>query len=247
MSVALCDASGEDRDEEDRGDHQALQAGRREGGAHGYRHHRHDRVRGAWLWPPEGAHGALPGRRIHRGFPPQDQGRGRRAGPFRRQGRRRGGGGGEDRQHRRRQDLRDAGGDRHSYSDRRAGSVGAVKDTRRRRVNRLALAVMTLLVLALAASAALAQQPATPAGGAAPTASAPAPSKIDKGDTAWMLTASALVLLMTAPGLALFYGGMVRQKNALATLMQSFIILAVISLQWVLWGYSLAFGPDRGG
>src|SRR5205823_7396715 len=54
-------------------------------------------------------------------------------------------------------------------------------------------------------------------------------------------------LLMTAPGLALFYGGMVRQKNALATLMQSFIIMAIISIQWVLWGYSLAFGPDKGG
>ena len=62
-----------------------------------------------------------------------------------------------------------------------------------------------------------------------------------------MLTSCALVLLMTAPGLALFYGGMVRQKNALGTIMQSFIIMALISLQWVLWGYSLAFGPDRGG
>ncbi len=70
---------------------------------------------------------------------------------------------------------------------------------------------------------------------------------IDKGDTAWMLTASALVLLMTAPGLALFYGGMVRQKNALATLMQSFIVVALVSVQWVVWGYSLAFGPDKGG
>src|SRR5215207_5433883 len=62
--------------------------------------------------------------------------------------------------------------------------------------------------------------------------------KIDSGDTAG--------LLMTAPGLALFYGGMVRQKNALATIMQSFIIMALISVQWVLWGYSLAFGPDKG-
>jgi Amt family ammonium transporter len=52
---------------------------------------------------------------------------------------------------------------------------------------------------------------------------------------------------MTVPGLALFYGGMVRQKNALGTIMQSFIIVALISIQWVLWGYSLAFGPDRGG
>src|SRR5574342_1296158 len=58
---------------------------------------------------------------------------------------------------------------------------------------------------------------------------------------------SAPVLLMTAPGLALFYGGMVRQKNTLGTLMHSFIILALISVQWVLWGYSLAFGPDKGG
>ena len=81
--------------------------------------------------------------------------------------------------------------------------------------------------------------------GARPPAAAA--SKIDKGDTAWMLTSSALVLMMTAPGLALFYGGMVRQKNALGTLMHSFIIAALISVQWVLWGYSLAFGPDKGG
>src|SRR5438093_5444922 len=93
-----------------------------------------------------------------------------------------------------------------------------------------------VLVLSATASVAWAQQPA-----------GPAVSKIDKGDTAWLLTSSALVLLMTAPGLALFYGGMVRQKNALATIMQSFIILALISVQWVLWGYSLAFGPDKGG
>jgi Amt family ammonium transporter len=90
--------------------------------------------------------------------------------------------------------------------------------------------------------------PAAPAGApAAPAAAAAPASKIDKGDTAWMLTSCALVLLMTAPGLALFYGGMVRQKNALGTLMQSFIIMALISIQWVLWGYTLAFGPDRGG
>jgi Amt family ammonium transporter len=82
-------------------------------------------------------------------------------------------------------------------------------------------------------------------GGALPTAAAQ--PKIDSGDTAWLLMSSALVLLMTAPGLALFYGGMVRQKNALATIMQSFIIMALISVQWVLWGYSLAFGPDIGG
>jgi Amt family ammonium transporter len=76
---------------------------------------------------------------------------------------------------------------------------------------------------------------------------APAPPKIDTGDTAWVLTSTALVLLMTAPGLAIFYGGMVRRKNILGTLMQSFIILAVISVQWVLYGYTLSFGPDKGG
>ena len=71
--------------------------------------------------------------------------------------------------------------------------------------------------------------------------------KIDTGDTAWMLTSSALVLMMTAPGLALFYGGLVRRKNGLATIMQSFVLVALISVQWVLWGYTLAFGPDHGG
>jgi len=70
--------------------------------------------------------------------------------------------------------------------------------------------------------------------------------KIDSGDTAWMLTSSALVLMMTAPGLALFYGGLVRSKNGLATIMQSFVLMAMISVQWVLWGYTLAFGPDHG-
>jgi ammonium transporter, Amt family len=72
-------------------------------------------------------------------------------------------------------------------------------------------------------------------------------AKIDAGDTAWVLVASVLVLMMTAPGLALFYGGLVRRKNVLATLMHSFILLAMISVQWVLWGYSVAFGPDIGG
>ncbi|HZP46512.1 MAG TPA: ammonium transporter [Candidatus Binataceae bacterium] len=71
----------------------------------------------------------------------------------------------------------------------------------------------------------------------------PDPSAINSGDTAWVLASSALVLFMTAPGLALFYAGMVRRKNALATLMQSFILTALISVQWALWGYSLAFSP----
>ncbi|MCC8404290.1 ammonium transporter [Paraburkholderia sp. MMS20-SJTN17] len=68
-------------------------------------------------------------------------------------------------------------------------------------------------------------------------------SKINSGDTAWMLTSTALVLFMTIPGLALFYGGMVRKKNVLATLMQSFAITCVVTIVWVVIGYSLAFTP----
>jgi len=68
---------------------------------------------------------------------------------------------------------------------------------------------------------------------------------INSGDTSWLLTSSALVLLMTAPGLALFYGGMVRRKNVLAMLMQSFILAALVSVQWILFGYSLAFSPGN--
>jgi len=66
------------------------------------------------------------------------------------------------------------------------------------------------------------------------------------GDNAWVLISTALVFLMI-PGVGLFYGGMVRKKNAISTIMLSFAILAMISLQWVLWGYSLAFGSDIGG
>ncbi len=69
---------------------------------------------------------------------------------------------------------------------------------------------------------------------------------INSGDTAWMLVSSALVMLMT-PGLALFYGGLARSKNVLATIMQSFMMLGLISIQFVLIGYTLAFGPDHGG
>ncbi len=69
---------------------------------------------------------------------------------------------------------------------------------------------------------------------------------VDSGHTAWILTSAALVLLMT-PGLAFFYSGLVRTKSAAATIMQSFIMIGVVTVVWVLWGYSLAFGPDVGG
>src|SRR6266480_5033653 len=72
------------------------------------------------------------------------------------------------------------------------------------------------------------------------------PNSISAGDTAWLLASAALVMLMT-PALGFFYGGLVRRKNVLATIMHSFFILCLISVQWVLWGYTLAFGPDKGG
>jgi Amt family ammonium transporter len=65
-------------------------------------------------------------------------------------------------------------------------------------------------------------------------------------DNAWMLTSSALVLMMTGPGLALFYGGLVRKKNVLGTMMQSFAMMAVITVLWAVVGYSLAFGTGNG-
>ena len=71
-------------------------------------------------------------------------------------------------------------------------------------------------------------------------------NKIDTGDTAWMLVATALVLLMT-PGLAYFYGGMVRKKNVLSTMLQSLVCMGVITVLWVIFGFSLAFGEDIGG
>jgi Amt family ammonium transporter len=100
----------------------------------------------------------------------------------------------------------------------------------------LRIAFVVLAVLFLTAAAARAQDSSAP----------PAAPKIDSGDTAWVLMSAGLVMFMT-PGLAFFYGGLVRRKNVLSILMQCVIILCIISLQWVLFGYSLAFGPDIGG
>src|ERR1700750_3400944 len=71
-------------------------------------------------------------------------------------------------------------------------------------------------------------------------------TKFDSGDIAWMLTATALVLIMT-PGLAFFYGGMVSKKNVLSTMMQSFVCMGIITILWVIFGFSLAFGDDISG
>ena len=70
-------------------------------------------------------------------------------------------------------------------------------------------------------------------------------AQISAGDTAWVMTAAVLVLLMTIPGLALFYGGMVRKKNVLGTMMHSFSIAALVSVLWMAVGYSLAFAPGN--
>jgi len=103
-------------------------------------------------------------------------------------------------------------------------------------------------VSAMAQATAPAAAPATVAA-AAPAAAAPAAPAISAGDTAWVLASAALVLLMT-PGLAFFYAGMVRKKNVMATIMQSFFMICLISVQWVVFGYSFAFGdgtPWYGG
>jgi ammonium transporter, Amt family len=103
--------------------------------------------------------------------------------------------------------------------------------------SRAGLTALAVLGLALLLGDAVLAQTAAPA---APAAPPPAP-KLDTGDTAWMLTSTALVLMMTIPGLALFYGGMVRKKNVLATVMQSFAITCLMTVLWMVIGYSLAF------
>src|SRR4051812_40160113 len=103
----------------------------------------------------------------------------------------------------------------------------------------------TLVLLGTAVSPAAAAVDPVSVGGPKET-----PYKLDSGNTAWMLTSAALVLMMTGPGLALFYSGLVRRKNVLATMMQSFILMAVVSVVWALIGYSLAFAeglPFIGG
>src|SRR5712671_1225114 len=113
-------------------------------------------------------------------------------------------------------------------------------------------AVCAASILLSGALSAMAQTaaPAAPAAGAAPAAAAAAASAINSGDTAWMLTSTALVLMMTIPGLALFYGGMVRKMNVLTTVMQSFAITCLVTVLWMIVGYSLAFtegNPFFGG
>src|SRR5665647_3228888 len=118
----------------------------------------------------------------------------------------------------------------------------------------LSIGVLGISSLSYADDAAPAAAPAAaPEAAAAPAAAAPTPKCGDKGfdcnkgDVAWMMTSTAFVLLMTVPGLALFYAGMVRRKNALSTVMQSFAIFCVIAVLWIVYGYSMAFTAGHDG
>src|SRR3954462_5252824 len=104
----------------------------------------------------------------------------------------------------------------------------------------LASAGIGLIGCLLLAGPVHAQTPKTGAPAAAPAAAAAAPTP-NKGDTAWMLVSSALVLMMSIPGLALFYGGLVRTKNMLSVLMQVFVVCCLLTVLWFVYGYSIAF------
>jgi Amt family ammonium transporter len=112
--------------------------------------------------------------------------------------------------------------------------------------------VIAILFVAMAAFMApalvTADEAAAPAPAVAAAPAAPAaPLKIDTGDTAWMIVATALVMLMTIPGLALFYGGLAKNKDSLNTMAMSFVAFCIVSILWVLYGYTFAFGTDVSG
>ncbi len=107
--------------------------------------------------------------------------------------------------------------------------------------------VLALLCLSGFAVAADEKAPAPAAAVAAPAEVAAAPMKIDTGDTAWMIVATALVMLMTLPGLALFYGSLAKKKDALNTMAMSFVAFCIVSILWVMYGYTLTFSGDVGG
>lgn len=106
------------------------------------------------------------------------------------------------------------------------------------------LGATVFILLAFSVGSARADVPNPPSASAPPIASVPT---VNSGDTAWMLMSSALVLMMTAPGLALFYGGLVRKKNILSVMMQCMFLAGMLSIVWALWGYSLAFDDDLEG
>jgi Amt family ammonium transporter len=113
-------------------------------------------------------------------------------------------------------------------------------------VTRFLSVILLLLVAAVIALPAFAEEATAPAAPAAEAAPAPAP-KLDTGDTAWMIVATAFVMLMSIPGLALFYGGLAKRKDSLNTMAMTFVTFCLASLLWVIFGYSMTFGTDIGG
>jgi Amt family ammonium transporter len=103
-----------------------------------------------------------------------------------------------------------------------------------------------MLAALLSPALVLAEEAAAPAPAAAAAAPAPAP-KIDTGDTAWMIVATALVMLMSIPGLALFYGGLAKTKDTLNTMAMTFVTFCIVSVLWVIYGYTFSFGDDVRG
>src|SRR5690606_2126369 len=211
--------------------HQAVQARRGPRGPFGDRGPGRHRHRSEGVRSPEGPYRALPWRRVRRRLPSQGQGRGGRRRRARRPGRR---GDRERRPHRqdrRRQDLRlrpRAGRPHPHRRDRRDRNLSAPR-TRN--------TAMTNLIRKLCLPAALLLSPALSHAQAAAGVAA----VVDKGDVAWMMTATLLVLFMAMPGIGLFYGGMVRAKNTLSVLMQVTIVFCLIALLWTVYGYSVAF------
>lgn len=111
--------------------------------------------------------------------------------------------------------------------------------------------VLTILLIMFISGVALAEEPGgtnppTPPAAEQATPAAAVP-KIDTGDTAWMIVATAFVMLMTLPGLALFYGGLAKRKDTLNTMAMSFVTYCIVSLLWIAYGFSLSFGTDVGG
>src|SRR5215470_4756488 len=211
------------------GDLQALQARRGARCTDRAWHPGPDGQRSEGLRPAEGPDRDLSRRRICRELPAQGQNRSGDRGRAGRAHRRCRPQGCRHRQDRRRQDLRHTG---------RAGRPHPHRRVRRRRSvilvgERPMIRSFRSTLPAAATGAALVLLPAV--------AFADDKLKIDSADTAWMLTSTALVLMMTIPGLALFYGGMVRKKNVLATVAQSFAVVCLVTVLWLVLGYSLAF------
>jgi Amt family ammonium transporter len=114
---------------------------------------------------------------------------------------------------------------------------------------RINIFTVILTIFILIAGTVLAQElkAEMPLPAEAPSAQVASPPKIDTGDTAWMIVATALVMLMTVPGLALFYGGLAKRKDSLNTIAMSFVAFSIVSILWVIYGYTLAFGNDISG